>query len=455
MLGSAARALDAQRFGLEVAGQNIANANTRGYARRSAVLAEARPTDLTSAGGGVDVVAVTAARAPLLDARLRFEQPVASREAAIADRLAVLEAAFGRPGASVDEALARFYNQYAALAQNPTSGTLRQQVVVEGQSLARSVHDIALQVEAAQKEADSHARDTLAQVNALAGQLATINDAIGSTLSGSVHGLIDQQTEVLHALSALVDIGVVQRGDGTLDVTVGNGRALVVGANSYDLKAVSEPPNGFAAITTDGAAVTMDITSEISGGALGGFLHVRDVLAPAYLNQLDRLAYSVATDVNTLTRSGFDLAGSAGLDFFDAPTGVAGAAKAMSVNAAVAANNALVVAAGVATPGNNDIARAIAALQDTAMTGTTTRPVDAWGALVYRLASDASTAVHARDSHDQILRQLQSLRDQISGVSLDEEAAMLLRFQRAYEANARFFQVADQTLDLLMQALTR
>ena len=89
------------------------------------------------------------------------------------------------------------------------------------------------------------------------------------------------------------------------------------------------------------------------------------------------------------------------------------------------------------------------------MTGTNTRPVDAWSQFVYTIASDAHSAARARDSHEQVSQQLKNLRDQVTGVSIDEEAAMLMRFQRAYEANARFFQVADQTLDLLMQLVGR
>ena len=149
-------------------------------------------------------------------------------------------------------------------------------------------------------------------------------------------------------------------------------------------------------------------------------------------------------------QSGYDLAGNAGLNFFDQPTGVSGAARLMAVNSTVAADGALVVASATTAAGNNDIAREISELQDTAMTGGTARPVDAWGALVYRVATDSRSATQSRASHEQVMQQLKNLRDQISGVSLDEEAAMLLRFQRSYEANAKFFQVTDQTLDLLM-----
>src|SRR5262245_3742054 len=108
MLHLSARALDAQRYGLDVAGQNIANVNTPGYVRRSVILSELPPTDPFSPGGGVDVLAVASARAPILEARLRFEQPASAREGAIADHLGVIETGLGQPGASLDAALARF-----------------------------------------------------------------------------------------------------------------------------------------------------------------------------------------------------------------------------------------------------------------------------------------------------------------------------------------------------------
>jgi flagellar hook-associated protein 1 FlgK len=254
----------------------------------------------------------------------------------------------------------------------------------------------------------------------------------------------------LASLSELVDVTVTHNADGTIDVSVGSGRSLVVGANTFALTATSTAPQGFAQIISDGAAVPTDVTTEITGGRIAGLLQLRDVLIPQYQTQLDQLAYGVATDVNTLATSGYDLSGTAGVNFFAPPSGVAGAAQQMAVNSAVVADSSLVVASATTAAGNNDIARAIAALQDQPITGTTARPVDAWGNLVYSVASDSRSATQARASHDQVIQQLKNLKDQISGVSIDEEAAMLLKFQRSYEANAKFFQVTDQALDLLM-----
>src|SRR5438477_344597 len=238
MLNVAARAMDAQRYGLDVAGQNIANVNTPGYTRRSVLLAEVPPLDPSSAGGGVDVQSLVASRAPLLDSRLRFEQPASSKEGAIADHLAVLEANLGKPGASLDAALARFYNTYGALSQSPTSATARQQVIIEGQALARTFNDLASGFQADQREADNELRDVIGQVNALAKQLADLNAGIASVGVTNAEGLLDQQEQALAALSQLADVSVTQNGDGTIGVSIGSGCALVVGANTYALTPV-------------------------------------------------------------------------------------------------------------------------------------------------------------------------------------------------------------------------
>jgi flagellar hook-associated protein 1 len=412
-------------------------------------MAETPLPDPFSAGGGVDVIAVTAARAPLVEARLQREHPAAARERAIADQLAIVEAGLGQPGASLDAALARFYNTYAALSQNPTSSTARQQVIVEGQTLASAFNDMAVRFDTARRTADDEIRAAVTQVNALAEQLADINRQISSIDSSEAHHLLDQQSVVIDALGELVDVHVIRRENGVADVSIGNGRALVIGETEYPLT-VSAGSNGLVSILTDGAAMTTDVTAEIAGGKLAGLIKVRDTLVPNYIARLDQLAYNVSTDVNGLVTSGYDLTGAAGVNFFTQPSAVTGAAMAMAVNGAVAADNRLVVTASTTAPGNNDIARAVAALQDSPMTGTSARPVDGWGSLVYAVATDGSTARQAERSHEQVAQQLEALRDQISGVSLDEEAAMLLRFQRAYEANAKFFQAVNDTLDHLL-----
>ena len=76
---------------------------------------------------------------------------------------------------------------------------------------------------------------------------------------------------------------------------------------------------------------------------------------------------------------------------------------------------------------------------------------DAWSRIVYRVGRDLHAASDEQQLRGEVLRQIEIMRESTSGVSMDEEAANLMRFQRAYEANARYFQVVDDALETLMQ----
>jgi flagellar hook-associated protein 1 FlgK len=232
-----------------------------------------------------------------------------------------------------------------------------------------------------------------------------------------------------------------------VDVSFGNGRPLVIGANTYALDVTSTPPSGFAALVSAGTAVT----SEVTGGTIGGLIQARDVLIPGYLDQLDTLAYSIVTEVNAVHQGGYDLNGATGIDFFTALPSAAGAARNISVSAGVLADPSTIATGATATAGDNDVARTLADLRDArVLSGGTATFSDGWGTLVYRVGADSRAASDEQSSRAEIVRQMELMREQVSGVSLDEEAMMMMKFQRAYEANARFFQAVDSALDALM-----
>jgi len=310
---------------------------------------------------------------------------------------------------------------------------------------------MAGRLDTARLDADRQARGSVDDINALVEQIAALNVSIGgaSAMEKSLHAR-DEQFDLVRQLSELIDINVLDRPEGGVDVSVGNGRPLVVGQTSYAIDVTNTAPYGYAALSTGG----VDITTEITGGRLGGFLQVRDVNIPDYVARLDTLAFAVADEINTLHAAGFDQTGGTGGGFFDfstAPVGTVGAASALIVRAAVAADARLIAAGNSAAPGDNTAARGIADLrQANVLNGGTATLSDGWGQIVYRVARDTKSAGDERDSRQEIVRQIDALRDAVSGVSLDEEAMQLMKFQRAYEANARFFQVIDQTLETLI-----
>lgn len=454
-LSAAARALEAQRFGLEVTGQNIANVNTAGYTRREAHFAAVPGVTPLSPGNGVEVIGARASRDARLELRLQQERPSEQREAALAEALKMVETAVGLPGSSIDASLSQFFDSMGRLASDPTSAVVRQEVLSQSADLAADFRDMSGRLELARRDADAGIRAGVDQVNGVIERIASLNNSLSKVPpdGGQSQHLRDELGIALKELSSLVDIDTIPRADGGMDVAFGNGRPLVVGPYEYKLQVTSTPPLGHAGISS---AQGYAVTNEITGGRIGGLLHARDTVIPGYMTQLDTLAYSVSTEVNALHRAGYDLAGATGRDLFAPPAALAGAARLMAVDAVVAGDPSLVAAAASPSSGDNSNARAMAALRDArVMSGGTASMSDAWGKLVYQVGSDSRAAQSEQRSRGEIVRQIELLREQVSGVSLDEEAMLMMKFQRAYEANARYFQAVDRALDTLIQALGR
>ena len=403
-LSAVSGSLDAQRYGLTVAGENIANLNTPGYVRRSVLLTEVPP----GFGGGVQATGVDAHRDTFIEARLRAEVLPEQRAGAIADSLAVVETALGAAGTSVDHGLTAFFDAFAALAQDPTSAIARQGVLQQGSQLANSFQDVSSRLDDTVIAADAQVRDGVAEINSLASKIAALNTAIHRTAGGDTEALKDQLGVALKSLAGLTTTAVLTRSDGGIDVTIGNGRPLVLGDTSYALGITSVGPGGLASVTLGGR----DVTSELSDGKVGGLLYARDTLIPSYKAQLDQLAFSVTQQVNTVHRAGYNLNGATGADFFT-PHAVAGAAAAFGVSAAIAADPKLIAASATGTVGDNQTAQAIAALRDARVSGSGTSTfTQSWASSCIRWA--ATPRRHRRRRAGRTSSPHARLRDSVS-----------------------------------------
>jgi flagellar hook-associated protein 1 FlgK len=168
---------------------------------------------------------------------------------------------------------------------------------------------------------------------------------------------------------------------------------------------------------------------------------------PALQSSLDQLAAGLATALNTAHRAGFDLNGTAGTDLFVPPAaGGVGAAAALSV---AISDPAFLAASSDGTPGSNGNLAAISAVHDQAIAGGQ-KPLDFYSRLIFQVGSDTSNTAADLDASQLILRQLEDQRSSISGVSLDEEAANLVRYQSAYQAAARVVSTVNSLLDTVV-----
>jgi flagellar hook-associated protein 1 len=442
------RALNASSLGLNISGQNIANVNTPGYSRQTIQQSAAfeSSSSLGLIGNGVTVDGVRSFRDRFLDARLQSESGITGRLTAQRDALAPVDAAFSDAtgGGGLQTALQNFFGSFRDLETQPNSAPLRTLVTGQGAALANAFQSTRARLGQIQQATDGSVRSTVDDINALAQQVASLNARIpgAEATGGEASALRDQRSEILRQLSDLGGLNSIEKADGTVDLTLGDGRALVLGTHVATLAAVDTPGTGLASITIDGQPAV------IGNGRLRGLTDAVGTIG-AQITALDQLAASVVTRVNTLHTSGTDQDGTTGVNFFSDPvSGQPVTAANITVSAAVAGNPRLVVASPLTQPaGSGTVAGAIANLltDPTSQAGART---GSFSSLFGAMVSDAGQGMRAADdqlaTQSAILSQVTSQRDSLAGVSLDEEAVNMLRYQRAYEAAARFLKIADE-----------
>ncbi|NNE97787.1 MAG: flagellar hook-associated protein FlgK [Pyrinomonadaceae bacterium] len=444
------RALNANQFGIAITGQNIANVNTPGYSRKTVHLAEAAPNNFSpfSVGAGVTIQSVQAFRDSFIESRIQTETGIAGSLTARRDALFPVETALqGTETSGLQNAFDNFFGSFRDLEANPNSAPLRTVVAQKGAHLANSFKNTHTRLSEIRQGIDAQLRNTVEQVNDLSQNLADLNVRIrfAENVGGDSSSLRDQRSEVVNQISELTGARSTENDDGTITLTIGEGRSLVAGETVYQLGAVNTPPNGLASITVDGEPATF------FSGAITG-LEEAITETSAQIDSLNGLAEQVAARVNSLHSSGTDLDGNAGISFFDDSVPVT--ASNISVNALVTGNPRLVVASPLPQPGQNGtVAGEIASLltDQTTVVGSRTGSFSSiFGSMIADAGEQVNSANNALQSQAAILSQAQAQRESVSGVSLDEEAINLLQYQKAYEAAARFLRVADEMTETIL-----
>jgi flagellar hook-associated protein 1 FlgK len=445
-LGIAVRSLLAEQGALETTSNNIANVNTPGYAKQRPDLVEAPTVQLGSLvfGTGVQLQQITSLRDSILELRLHQEtQQQGKLDAFIGSSQQIQSLLNEAAGNGLQAPLTAFFNSLSQLATNPSDMNLRQGVLTAAKNLAGAFNQTATNLVTLQSNVDRSVVQSVNGINDLTAKIAQVNAQVSAAVgSGQNAGaFIDQRDLLIRQLSAQVDVSVIDAGKGSITLTTSSGAPLVVGNQSFTLTTATDATTGFQHVFSQG----QDITAKITRGALAGQLQTRDTEIPSVLTGLDTLAAGLANSVNAQHQAGFDLNGAAGGNFFvPPPAGGVGAAAALQV---ALTDPAKIAASGTGAAGDNTNINAINALQSQAIAGGKT-PMDFYAGVVFNVGNDLATAQSAQQTQGLVLQQLQNMRGAVSGVSLDEEAANLIRFQRAFQAAGQVASVVNQLFDV-------
>ncbi|MBZ5653710.1 MAG: flagellar hook-associated protein FlgK [Acidobacteriia bacterium] len=440
----AAQSLLANQAALDVTSNNIANASTPGYSREQAVLTEGVPVQdgNINYGSGVVLQQVRSIRDQVLEFRIAQEMQQQGSAQAQYNALQQVQALFSNSTQGIAANFTAFFNSLNQLSTDPTNIPQRQAVLTAARNLASSFQQTEANLNTIRSGLDQSVAQTVSQVNSLTQQIAKLNEQVGEMqrLGQDPGVLMDQENSLIHQLSQLTDVSLIQTEQG-LSITTGNGTALVVGGQSFALQA-SPNSAGIQHIYSQG----QDITGTFKGGQLAGTLQVRDQAIPGLLSQIDDLASQFASAVNGAQQNGYDLNGAQGQALFSFTSG-AGAASTLTV--AISDPN-LIAASSDGSPGSNGNLANLTAVGTQALPSGS-NPVDTYANLVAQAGDSTLQAKAEVNASTVSLNQLNDQRGAISGVSIDEETTNLITYQRAYQAAARVVTTVDQLMQTVLQ----
>ena len=439
---------------ITVAGHNIANVNTPGFSRQQVTLSENRPENGSPGQIGTGVHAESIRRS--FDAFVE-EQLLASRErlgefTASNSALARLEPLFGDANnLGIGAGLNEFFGALQDVATNPNDLSARTVFLSKATALAGRFNQAATDLTTAQGFLDRQVGQTVTDVNRLTSQIANLNAKIaGAESSGQqANDLRDERGVALANLGELIEISSIEDATGQLTVFAGRGHVLVDKEQTYQLVGVPDlSNNGLLDVRYDaGAGPTTSLASVIQSGRLKGLLGVRDQTIPSLRASLDTLASEIVTQVNQQHRLGFGLDGSTNQDFF-APTGTTASTVAVSL-----ANVRQIAASSTAVgvPGNSANALALAGLKNTDFASLGTVSFQEYYSTIAGNFGSIAQGVDGNLRAQKVLHdQLTAQRASISGVSMDEELANLLQYQRSFQAASRMIVVADEMFQTIL-----
>lgn len=459
-LTNGVKALNAQSRAVETAGRNLANVNNTNYARQRVIFGD-RGTVITASGPesmGLEAMGVEQLRDRMLDQQVLNE---VSRKAALTaaqSGLQKAQAGLGQHIASasstdsatngaqgIAESLASFFNSFQSFAAKPTDVGERQTLVQNAAILTDRLNLTDARLAQTQSDLTAQVSGDVQTINSLLTTIAALNGQIGRfelTNPGSAIDLRDQRQAKLEELAGKMSFE-------TREITGGSGQIEVFArdASGNEVSLIDRATvNG--SVTFDGTNISGGSPATVlalSSGSIKGSLDVRDGAVQTLRDELNALTAQLVESVNTAY-------GPTGATFFNATGTTAGTIKLAT---GLTASTLKASAGGAA--GDNTIALAIANLANQTFT-TPTDYIDGTLSQHYNRAvtdlGQALTSANARlEDQTTIEKLVRSQRDSVSGVSLDEEMADLMKYQRAFQASSRVIQTIDELLDTVVNRL--
>jgi flagellar hook-associated protein 1 FlgK len=415
---------------------NVNNAKTPGYAKQRSYPLPASFNPQEGLAGGIESGDVSSFRSRYAEQAVRQAQVLYSQHSQRASDLSRIEQYFDVSGESgVPKAISDLFLSISDWSLAPNDTSPRQQVLDRAGLLAARFNEAASNLGDSASTVTDEVRDAITQINNLSGTIRDINVQIQKDYAAQSDPSLDARLHsTLEELSQYADVTVLRQPNGSVSVLMGGETPLVMGERQYQIQ--GDFSGGTATVLDHNGD---DVTYQARGGRLGALLEMKNTTIPSYLNQLNTLAAGIADTMNAALATGVDINGVAGAALFTYNS-TDDAAATLQVTEITPAELA---AASAAQPGGNQNALDLAAMANSPQVDGLSYMAH-YARLAGGVGQDLLSASDDEQTHQQLLLQAQSVRDGISGVSLDEEAVQLIEFQRAYQASAQMISILNE-----------
>jgi flagellar hook-associated protein 1 len=446
----ALRALMANQQAIEVIEQNVANSNTPGYRRQSAVMTTGvsystaeidHGKTFGQMGSGVEVDRIQRFSTDFFDGRFRQVTADSKNWNLKGENLKQLEGTLAETSTSgLLPNLDEFWAGWQTLASDPSNISKRQILLDQASALASAFNDRAEKIDAQRVDLNQGVTQRVDEINSLASRIADLNKEIShqGAIGQQANNLLDQRDLILDRMSEIGGAVSYPQANGEVMVSLG-GHIILSNQSVFPLSTVLANNGTIRNIVdSEGQAVTPP------SGELAGMMDVRDRTLPSQLAGLNQVASTLITAVNNLHASGVGSDGVTGRAFFTGND-----AASIRVNGTLLSDPSKVATGKSASdPGDSSIANSIAGLAQTAkIPGTSQTLSQFYNSQVTGLGLDVERAASNATQRQSALTALETQRESVSGVNLDEEAANLVKYQRAYQAATRMMNAVDEMLD--------
>lgn len=317
LLGIAIGSLNAFQRALEITGNNIANHGTPGYTRQSPLFSAvaSQRSGALNFGNGVTIDHIIRNSDQFATRRVRDSSTALSQFDTFYNESLQLDKLLGQDGTSISKSFQSFFSAFSKLNDSPDSLSSRSVAMSQSELLVNQFSLIQSNIDSLKNTNNQQIRDSIAQINSIAQNIADINGQI--LVNPDASELLDKRDNLLQDLAKYTQVSVIPDGNNGVNVAIGNGQMLVIGSNVQTLEAQMDPTTQSATtIVIKSDAGGIPITESLHSGKLGAFIDYDKNILATSSQAIGQIAIGFAMKFNDQHKLGMDMNNQIGQNYF-------------------------------------------------------------------------------------------------------------------------------------------